>query len=56
MPQRVASSKRLELMVVSSNLTSTVKTLFNIVNIEFPHAKNLLNTLPGPPEVGTAGW
>ena len=46
----MASSAGLELLVVSSNLTSTMKTS------EFPHVKNLISTLSGPPEIGTASW
>ena len=48
----MASSAGLELLVVRSNLTSTIKTLFK--KNESPHVKDLINTLPGPPEIGTA--
>ena len=39
-------------LVVSSNLTSTMKSLFQRSS-EFPHVKNLKNA-SGSPEVGTA--
>ena len=42
------------MLVVGSNLTSTMKTIKK--KWEFPHVKNLINTLPGPPEIRTASW
>ena len=36
-------------LVVSSNLTSTMKT--RLKKSVFPHVKNLINTLPGSPEI-----
>ena len=45
----MASSTDHGSLVVSSNLTSTMKTLFK--ESEFPHVKNLINTLPGSPEI-----
>ena len=44
------SSGGFELLVVSSNLASTMKTLSK--KSGFPYASNLVNTLPGPPEIG----
>ena len=49
----MVSSKGLELLVVSSNLTSSMKTLFKEKS-ESPHSCQESDTLPGPPEVGTA--
>ena len=48
----MASSKGLEPLVVSLNLR---EKRFRKKS-GFPHLKNLRETLPGPPEIGTASW
>ena len=49
MPSQMASSTGHWSLVVSSNLTSTMKTLLKIS--EFPHVKNLINQSQGSPEI-----
>ena len=51
----MASSKELELLIMSPDLTSTMKTLSRQKS-ELPHVKNLMSVPPGPPEIGTASW